>query len=214
MNTTTDRRTRRDQRRRIQAVGGTCAVVIAVALALASCGATTQGTAARRRLAPLVLRRAAVVQTIPTTTTTTRPAVNPFLGPAPAASGAGRRVVYCNSCQTVWLVEADDYVTATYKVSGHRGMPAPGVYHVLRKLDMGRSKSHPDLRLPWFVGFAWGNTTDIGFHGIPLRPDGSQIEDDSQLGVPLSSGCVRESQVNAKFLYDWTPAGSLVVVTA
>lgn len=214
MNTETDRRTRREQRRRIQAVGSTCAVVLAVALTLASCDAATRETEARRPATPLALRRAAVVQTIPTTTTTTRPAVNPFLGPAPVASGSGRRIVYCNSCQTVWLVEADDYVTATYKVSGHRGMPSPGEYHAFRKLDMGRSKSHPDLRLPWFVGFAWGNTTDIGFHGIPLRPDGSQIEDDSQLGMPLSSGCVRESQSDAKILYDWAPEGTLVVVTA
>ncbi len=35
-----------------------------------------------------------------------------------------------------------------------------------------------------------------------------------QLGVPLSSGCVRENQVIAKFLYDWAPEGTLVVVTA
>ena len=214
MNTETDRRTRRERRRRIQAVGGTCAGVIAVAVALAACSISRPSAVSRPHRRPITVQRVAAVDTLPSTTTTTRPAVNPFLGPAPAASGTGRRVVYCNSCQTVWLVEADDYVTATYKVSGHRGMPSPGEYHVFRKLDMGRSKSHPDLRLPWFVGFAWGHTTDIGFHGIPLRPDGSQIEDDSQLGVPLSSGCVRESQVDAKFLYDWTPEDTLVVVTA
>ena len=85
---------------------------------------------------------------------------------------------------------------------------------MFRKLDMGHSKSHPELRLPWFVGFAWGATTDIGFHGIPLRPDGSQIESDDQLGIPLSAGCVRESQFTAHVLYNWTPEKTLVVVTA
>lgn len=214
MNTTIDRRTRHEQRRRIQAVAGTCAVVIAVALVLASCGTSAPRAGSPPPRRPITVQRVAAIDTLPSTTTTTRPAINPFLGSAPAATGTGRRIVYCNWCQTVWLVEADDYVTATYRVSGHRGMPSPGEYHVVRKLDMGRSKSHPDLRLPWFVGFAWGNTTDIGFHGIPLRPDGSQIEDDSQLGVPLSSGCVRENQFDAKFLYDWAPEGTLVVVTA
>ena len=213
MNTHLDRRARRAQRRRIEAVAGTCVAMIVAAVVLASCDTATAG-ADPSRPRPLADRRVASVQHLPTTTTTTRPAVNPFIGPPPAASGGGRRVVYCNSCQTVWLVEADNYVTAMYKVSGHRGMPAPGEYHAFRKIDMGRSKAHPWLRLPWFVGFAWGHTTDIGFHGIPIRPDGSQIEDDSQLGIPLSSGCVRENQVNAKFLYDWASVGTLVVVTA
>jgi hypothetical protein len=211
MDTSTDRRTRRERRRRIQAVGGTCAVVLAVALVFASCASTTRAAAPRPRR--LAMQRVAVVQTLPTTTTTTRPAVNPLTGPPPTASGTGRRIVYCNSCQTVWVVEADDYVTAMYKVSGHPGMPSPGEYHVFRKLEMGRSKAHPNLRLPWFVGFAWGSTTDIGFHGIPLHPDGSQIEDDSQLGQALSSGCVRENQSYAHFLYNWAPEGTLVVVT-
>ena len=125
--------------------------------------------------------------------------MNPFIGPPPAASGVGRRVVYCNSCQTVWLVEADDYVTASYRVSGRRGTPRPGEYHVFRKLEMGHSKAHPDLRLPWFVGFAWGSTTDIGFHGIPLEPDDSpEVECFSvadRFGVTTSaaqSGTARE----------------------
>jgi hypothetical protein len=149
----------------------------------------------------------------PTTTTTTRPAVNPDTGPPPPNSGAGRRIVYCNSCQRVWLVEEPDYVFATFAVSGRRGTPRPGEYHVFRKLEMGRSKAHPDLRLPYFVGFAWGSTTDIGFHGIPLRPDGSQIESDAQLGQPLSSGCVRENQWAAHLVYDWAEEGTTVVVT-
>ena len=220
MDTYLDRRTRRRARRRsVTAVGVTCVLGIALSILAASCATVTSARDARApgpvvdrwRAIPARMTRAAPA--VPTTTTTTRPAVNPETGPPPANTGLGRRIIYCNSCQTVWIVESDEFVTAKYKVSGHTGMPNPGEYHVFRKLDMGRSKSHPDLRLPWFVGFAWGNTTDIGFHGIPLRPDGSQIEDDSQLGVPLSSGCVRENQVIAKFLYDWAAEGTLVVVT-
>ena len=214
-----DRRTRREQRRRLQWVSGTCVSAIAVVLVLASCGTGSTAVAASR-VRPLIVRRAAVrrpirpIRPVITTTTTTRPAVNPDTGPPPPNTGLGRRIIYCNSCQTVWLVEADDYVTASYKVSGRRGTPRPGEYHVFRKLEMGRSKAHPDLRLPWFVGFAWGSTTDIGFHGIPLESDDRPIEADSRLGTPLSSGCVRESQFTAKVLFDWTPVDTLVVVTA
>ncbi|MEO6469297.1 MAG: L,D-transpeptidase [Acidimicrobiia bacterium] len=217
-----NRRTRREQRRRLQWVSGTCVSAIAVVLVLASCG--TGSTADRASTAPaappLAVRRTAFrtvirpAQPVITTTTTTRPAVNPDTGPPPPNTGLGRRVIYCNSCQTVWLVEADDYVTASYRVSGRRGTPRPGEYHVFRKLEMGHSKAHPDLRLPWFVGFTWGATTDIGFHGIPLEPDDEPIQSDDRLGTPLSSGCVRESQFMAKVLFDWTPVDTLVVVTA
>ena len=171
METRTQRRTRRDRRHRIATVSGACALALGVALVLAACGRTDDPSPPRRACARCATPCATSyrVPPTPTTTTTTRPAVNPDTGPPPANTGVGKRIVYCNSCQKVWLVDETDYVVAMFAVSGRRGTPNPGTYHVFRKLEMGRSKAHPDLRLPYFVGFAWGSTTDIGFHGIPLR---------------------------------------------
>ena len=45
---------------------------------------------------------------------------------APEGSGEGRRIVYCISCQQVWLVEEDDWVYWSYPVSGRRAYPTPG----------------------------------------------------------------------------------------
>jgi lipoprotein-anchoring transpeptidase ErfK/SrfK len=128
---------------------------------------------------------------------------------APSNSGEGRRVVYCNSCQRVWLVEEDDYVFWSYPVSGRRSYPRPGTYKVIRKVHPGMSH---ELRLPYFVGFTYGTTTDVGFHGIPVRPNGSQIQSDSQLGTYRSAGCVRQSQPAARLLWDFAPMGTTVVV--
>ncbi len=136
------------------------------------------------------------------------PPVNPF-PPIPANSGAGRRVVYCNSCQRVWLVEENGWVFASYTVSGRRNYPKNGTYHVFRRINPGWSKT---LRLPYFVGFTYGNTTDVGFHGIPLERDGAPIQSDSQLGTPRSHGCVRQSQWAAKLMWDWATMGTTVVV--
>jgi hypothetical protein len=131
-------------------------------------------------------------------------------GPAPPfGSGSGRRIVYCNSCQRAWHVTEDgDWYT--FPVSGKVGVPSPGVYHVIRKLNPGGSGT---LILPYFVGFAYGSTTDIGFHGIPLRPDGSPIESDAELGQFRSHGCVRESQSDAIRTWNFAPVGTTVVVT-
>ncbi len=225
---------RGQQHRRIAVVTLVSTAAVVLTLVLAACGFTTgaaeasgpagdrrpvrtsdgprrhRPTAAEREAARRVRDRDLIATVAAFTTTTTRPAVSPF-GPPPDAN-VGKRIVYCNSCQTAWLVDETNYVVWSFKVSGHRGMPAAGTYHVFRKLEMGRSKHNPSLRLPYFTGFAWGSTTDIGFHGIPLRPDNSQIEADSQLGQPLSSGCVRVAQPVAKTVYDFAPIGTTVVV--
>ena len=59
-------------------------------------------------------------------------APKPPLPPPPAGSGAGRRIVYSNSGQRVWMVNQYERVVDTYPVSGRRGVPAPGVYRVIR----------------------------------------------------------------------------------
>jgi lipoprotein-anchoring transpeptidase ErfK/SrfK len=128
---------------------------------------------------------------------------------APANSGEGRRIVYCNSCQRVWLVEEDEYVFWSYPVSGRRNFPKPGTYAVKRKVNPGMAHG---LRLPYFVGFTYGTTTDVGFHGIPVQPNGRQIQSDSQLGTYRSAGCVRQSQPAARLLWDFAPMGTKVVV--
>jgi hypothetical protein len=153
----------------------------------------------------LSLRAHTVVKTV-----LTKDRVNPY-PPPPANSGAGRRVVYCNSCQRVWLIEADGWVYVSYVVSGRRNYPRNGTYKVIRRINPGYSHT---LRLPYFVGFTYGNTTDVGFHGIPLNPNGTPIEPNSQLGTPRSHGCVRESQFAAKVMWDWASMGTPVVVVA
>jgi lipoprotein-anchoring transpeptidase ErfK/SrfK len=159
---------------------------------------------------PTATKRAAIRAHTATKTAVTKlppPPVNEF-PPVPPNSGAGRRVVYCNSCQRVWLIEENGWVFASYTVSGRRNFPKSGTYHVFRRINPGWSKT---LRLPYFVGFTYGNTTDVGFHGIPL--DGSRpIQSDSQLGTPRSHGCVRQSQWAAKLMWDWATMGTTVVV--
>lgn len=131
-------------------------------------------------------------------------------GPAPPwGSGSGRRIVYCNSCQRAWHVDENgDWYT--FPVSGKVGVPAPGAYQVVRRLSPGGSGS---LILPYFVGFAYGSTSDIGFHGIPLRPDGSPIQSDDELGQFRSHGCVRERQSDAVLTWNFGTLGTPVIVT-
>lgn len=129
----------------------------------------------------------------------------------PASSGTGRRVVYSNSEQRVWLVEASGRVAGSFPVSGRRGVPSPGAYGVFSKSSM--SSAHGgSLRLPYMTRFARGRSLAIGFHGIPLRGDGTPIQSDDELGQYRSAGCVRMNQQDVKALWDFAPIGTPVVV--
>jgi hypothetical protein len=136
-------------------------------------------------------------------------AVGPAGEPVPANSGFGRRVVYSNSMQRVWLVEESGFASHSWLVSGKRGVPAPGNYHVFSQSNPSSAGS---LRLPHMTRFAWGTSLAIGFHGIPLEPNGSPIQSDAELGQYRSHGCVRMNQDAARALYHWVDIGTPVIV--
>src|SRR5262245_41404480 len=51
----------------------------------------------------------------------------------PLNSGHGRRVIYSNPRQRVWIVDADGNVAGTWLVSGKRSIPSGGEYHVFSR---------------------------------------------------------------------------------
>ncbi|HEX4493968.1 MAG TPA: L,D-transpeptidase [Acidimicrobiia bacterium] len=131
--------------------------------------------------------------------------------PLPANSGSGRRIVYSNHQQRLWLVEANGQVSHSWLVSGKHGLPSVGTYHVFAKVQL-----EPDgaLFLPWTLKFAPVAHGVVDIHGIPLARNTMQpIEPDALLGTPESHGCVRMNQDAAHFVYDWAPVGTPVVVT-
>jgi hypothetical protein len=138
-------------------------------------------------------------------------ALGPSGPPLPPNSGSGRRIVYSNRQQRIWLVEANGLVSHTFLVSGWPGLPPVGVHHVYSKVP---SSPSGNLTLPWTLRFAISaRGNPIAIHGIPLRPDGSPLQGDDQLGTPLSHGCLRMKQSEAKFVWDWSSVGTPVVVT-
>ena len=132
--------------------------------------------------------------------------------PLPAGSGSGRRIVYSNSRQRVWLVEASGAVSHSWLVSGRRGIPAPGTYRVFSKSPSSAAGPTGGLRLGHMVRFARGQRLAIGFHAIPTAR-GRPIQGIDELGEFRSAGCVRQDPRDAATLYAWAPIGTAVVVT-
>lgn len=134
--------------------------------------------------------------------------------PPPANSGQGRRIVFDQSDQRVWLIEKDGTVDRTYLVSGskHDNLQ-PGTYAVQSRQRKAVSFDYSGT-MEYFVRFATGRTAPIGFHSIPVFNDGRPEQTVEQLGTALSAGCVRQRKSDAKYLWDWAPDGTTVVVTA
>ena len=78
-------------------------------------------------------------------------ALGPSGPPLPPNSGFGRRIVYSNAQQRIWLVEANGLVSHTFLVSGRHGLPSVGVHQVFSKVT---SSPSGDLTLPWTLRFA------------------------------------------------------------
>lgn len=132
----------------------------------------------------------------------------------PPDSGSGRRVVYSKTLQRVWLIEADETLYNTHRVSGRMDQPNPGTYAVFSKSLTTCSNKHPDICMRWMVRFAHARSGDnIGFHEIP-RQNGVPLQTEEKLGAPLSGGCVRQSTDDAILMWDWASMGTVVVVLA
>lgn len=131
--------------------------------------------------------------------------------PAPPGTGAGRRIVYSNPLQRVWLVDGANRVVRTYLVSGKKGTPAAGTYEVFSRSAVA-SAGHDGITMRKMVRFARGERLAIGFHDIPRDAEGRPLQREDDLGGYRSAGCVRQSSADAAVLWDFAHVGTPVIV--
>ena len=132
----------------------------------------------------------------------------------PAGSGSGRRIVFSEGQQRVWLVDGSGDVLRSYLVSGSATDNLdPGTYDVYSRSRWAVGIDDSGT-MQYFVRFTEGDAGGaIGFHTIPVD-DGAPVQTVDQLGTPLSHGCVRQRTADAIALWDFAPIGTTVVVTA
>jgi hypothetical protein len=131
----------------------------------------------------------------------------------PDASGTGRRVVFSERAQRVWLVNADGTVASTYLVSGSvTDNLEPGRYDVYSRSRWAVGIADSGV-MQYFVRFARGQNAAIGFHSIPTK-NGTTLQTEAQLGTPQSHGCIRQKLSDAAVMWDFAQVGTDVVVVA
>jgi lipoprotein-anchoring transpeptidase ErfK/SrfK len=147
-----------------------------------------------------------------TTTATTTTTVLVEVAPVPVRSGTGRRIVYANRQQRVWVINENNEVVRTFLVSGMLGQPGKGTFRVFSKSPTSFSPEFAGVTFRYMTRFAIGrNGGNIGFHEIPIR-NKRPMQTVDELGAFKGSGCLRSSTQDAIFIYQWAKIGTKVVV--
>ncbi len=130
--------------------------------------------------------------------------------PYPDDVGSGRRILYTDSGQRIWLIDDTGELVKTHQVSGRRGVPGVGRYRVYSKSRHAWAP-YDGITMEYMVRFARGEWP-YGFHSIPIWPDKRPLQTKEQLGTHRSGGCVRQDFDDAKFVFDWADIGTRVIV--
>lgn len=132
----------------------------------------------------------------------------------PADSGTGRRIVFSQGLQHVWLLGPANGVKRSYPVSGSvTDNLQPGSYSVYSRSRWATGVDDSGV-MQYFVRFTQGPTgAAIGFHSIPTQ-NGVPLQTAAQLGTPQSHGCIRQKTPDAIALWNYAPVGTKVVVVA
>lgn len=121
----------------------------------------------------------------------------------PAASGAGRRVVYSVADDRVWLVGADGRVTRTFAVTPGSVDPAPGTYTVTSRSNSVTGTDGTPIE--HVVRFTSVDGVAIGFSAAV---DGSAPAADPA----VRTGGIRESRRDGDAMWRFATIGEKVVV--
>lgn len=144
-------------------------------------------------------------------TETSQPTAPLIYPSVPANSGTGKRIIYDNGNNRVWLVDANERILDSYLVSGRANTPSPGTYSVFSKSPLAWA-GHDGITMEHMVRFTYGRSLAIGFHAIPRYRSGAPMQTTDELGTYQSAGCVRQEDHKAEALYKWAEIGTTVVV--
>ena len=126
----------------------------------------------------------------------------------PADGGTWTKAVVTLSNETATFYDAAGNVVLQAPISsGKNGLTPTGTFHVQSKSEKAYAGGDSDVYMDWMTRFNGG----IGFHSIPKHADGEDLP--TPLGQqPVSHGCIRMADDQAKLVFENLPVGALVEV--
>lgn len=183
-----------------------------------SCG-TSAEVASTSSHAPRVAEVASIRTPRAPRTPSLGAAAAPAPAPAPAAQqaapqpqadapyGHGKVIEISISEQKLRAWEGGRVVLETAVSTGKPGHETPrGEFSILSK-----ERNHWSTQYHVDMPYAMRVVRGIYIHEIPISPDGRRIGA-SDIGRPVSAGCIRVPEGTAKRLYDWAEVGTRVII--
>lgn len=130
---------------------------------------------------------------------------HPTPGNDPASGKWAKGVVTLSNQQATFYDTAGNIVFQVPISSGKNGLTPTGTFHVQSKSE--RAYAGNGVYMDWMTRFNGG----IGFHSIPKKSSGEDIP--TPLGqAPVSHGCIRMADANAKTVFQNLPIGAVIEV--
>lgn len=137
------------------------------------------------------------------------PAIVPLWAAAPPAPSGGRAVVVSLSQQALWAYEDGEVVRSTYVSTGTDKTPTPqGYFTVINKIpiqDMEGTINGESYFVADVPNVMYFDNEGNALHGTYWH---------NNFGTPMSHGCVNLPLDVAAWMYEWSPMGMPVVITA
>ena len=128
---------------------------------------------------------------------------------SPVTPLGDQTIVVDRAGQRVFLCGEHGAILKTYSCATGSYYPTVGIFQVSEKIPSAKSL-FDESRFSFFTVFQNSEKgAKVGFHSIPVFPDGRLA---GGLGQPNSHGCVRLAYEDAKFLYEWAGLGTKVIV--
>lgn len=127
----------------------------------------------------------------------------------------GKRIEVSLKKQEMRLFENGQLI-GVHKVStGKWSTPTPvGTFQTRNKIPVAYSRAF-GLYMEWWMAITPDGA--VGLHALPfwkLKNGGKLYEGAAHIGTPVSHGCIRQTLIDAKALFDWAPIGTPVIISA
>ena len=140
---------------------------------------------------------------------TATPLVPPTPIPTLIPSGP-KRILVDISEQHLFAYQGNQTLFQFVVSTGANDNTPTGQFQILDKIPDAYSDAL-GFKMPQWLGFSWIGDEEDGFHALPILDDGREIWG-SDLGKPITTGCVVLAPKDAQQLYNWADVGTAVVI--
>jgi len=130
--------------------------------------------------------------------------------PTPGGPNGGKLIVVSIHEQHLYAYQGSALVFSFAASTGAGNNTLTGTFHILDKIPKAYDPDR-NFWMPDWLGIYYVGDLEDGFHSPPLLADGQRLWT-SQIGTPVTDGCIVPGIADASSLYNWADVGTAVQI--